>query len=288
MHVEVNGTRLWFDVEGSALVPEGARMRERPTVVLLHGGPGSYDHTYLKPDFGRLTSVAQVIYLDLRDHGRSAWGDPAQWSFEACADDVRAFCDALGIARPVVLGHSLGSMVAMLYAARHPSHPGAVVLQSACGRWDTARMVEAMRRAGGDEVASIAERSYSGDASVTAAEWAQVFRLFGPNVPSADEQARKRFNRPLNELGMELMCRFDALDQLSRIECPTLVCVGALDAVTPVAAAREIVEAMPPGRARLEVIEGAGHFTWKDAPDRYWPMLLEFVAATTAAHDTTR
>jgi pimeloyl-ACP methyl ester carboxylesterase len=57
----------------------------------------------------------------------------------------------------------------------------------------------------------------------------------------------------------------------ARFDCPTLVGVEELDPVTPVAAAREIVDALPRGSARLEVTEGAGHFTWKDAPDRYWP-----------------
>jgi pimeloyl-ACP methyl ester carboxylesterase len=52
----------------------------------------------------------------------------------------------------------------------------------------------------------------------------------------------------------------------ARFDCPTLVGVGELDPVTPVAAAREIVDALPRGSARLEVTEGAGHFTWKDAP----------------------
>ena len=60
MHIEVNGTRLWFDVDGAALVPDGPAMRERPTVVLLHGGPGSFDHSYLKPEFARLSEAAQV------------------------------------------------------------------------------------------------------------------------------------------------------------------------------------------------------------------------------------
>ena len=57
-------------------------MRERPTVVLLHGGPGSFDHTYFKPEFARLTEVAQVVYLDLNGHGRSDRGKPSAWSFE--------------------------------------------------------------------------------------------------------------------------------------------------------------------------------------------------------------
>lgn len=146
MHIDVNGTRLWFDVDGPALVPDGPEMRPRPTVVLVHGGPGCFDHTYFKPDFERLADVAQVVYLDLRDHGRSAWGDPEAWEYETCADDVRAFCDVLGIERPIVYGHSLGGFIAMLYGARHPGHSGALVLDSTAGRFDVPRMVEEFRR----------------------------------------------------------------------------------------------------------------------------------------------
>ena len=75
MQVEVNGTRLWFDVDGPALEPAGRVMRDRPTVILIHGGPGTYDHSYFKPDFDPLARSAQVVYLDLRDHGRSARHD---------------------------------------------------------------------------------------------------------------------------------------------------------------------------------------------------------------------
>ena len=67
------------------------------------------------------------------------------------------------------------------------------------------------------------------------------------------------------------------LDDLGRVAYPTLVLVGELDPSTPVSAAREIVAATAPGRARLKVVEGAGHFTWRDAPDRYWPLLTDFV-----------
>ena len=279
MQIEVRGARLWFDVDGPALVPDGPRMRRRPTVVLLHGGPGSFDHSYLKPDFARLAEVAQVVYLDLPGHGRSAWGDPASWSFERCADDVRGFCDALGIARPVVFGHSLGGFVAMLYGARHPGHPGALVLQSTHGRFDLRRIVDGFRRAGGDEVAATAERVYGGDRrEVTDEQWARCWRLAGPWVTGDQERARTIMHRELNRPGLALMRGFDVLDQLGRVGCPTLVGVGELDPITPVAAARELAAALGEGAARLEVFAGAGHFTWKDAPDRYWPLLLEFVA----------
>jgi pimeloyl-ACP methyl ester carboxylesterase len=279
MHVEANGRRLWFDVEGAALVPDGPAMRERPTVVLVHGGPGSFDHSYFKPDFSRLADVAQVIYLDLPGHGRSEWGEAADWSFESSGDAVRDFCDALGIAEPVVYGHSLGGMVALAYAARHPGHPGALVLQSTMARFDLERIVEGFRRAGGDAVAAIVERVYGGDSeSVTAEEWARCWVLFGLWVTGDDERARTVMNRDLNALGLGRMRRFDVRDQLGAVECPTLVCVGDLDPVTPVASAREIAEALPAGSVRFEILEGAGHFTWRDAPDRYWPLLSDFVA----------
>ena len=277
MQVEVNGTRLWFDVDGPALVPDGATMRERPTVVLLHGGPGGYDHSYFKPDFERLTRVAQVVYLDLRDHGRSARQDPANWTFEVCADDVRAFCDLLGVARPIVFGHSMGGFVAMLYGVRHPGHAGGLVLQSTHARYDLARLVEGFRRVAGDEVAELAGREY-GDDPVTDEEWDRVFAAFGPHVPDPDQLARRIGNPDLDESGTKAFDRFDVVAQLARIDCRTLVCVGELDAVTPVDASREIFDALAPGIGRLEVIEGAGHFPWLDVPDRYWPVIEEFVA----------
>ena len=278
MHVEVSGTRLWFDVDGPALVPDGSRLRERPTVILVHGGPGSYDHSYFKPHFERLTDVAQVVYVDLRDHGRSARDAPAYWNFEVCADDLRAFCDALGIVRPVVLGHSMGGCIAMLYAARYPDHAGALILQSTMARFDLGRLVDGFRRVAGDEVAELARRDYSGD-PVTDDEWAKVFAAFGPQVPSQEELARRIRNTDLGPSGMELLCHLDIVDQLPRISCPTLVCVGEVDPVTPVTAAREIAEALPEKVGQLEEIDGAGHFPWLDRPDRYWSLISTFVTA---------
>ena len=255
-------------------------MRERPTVVLVHGGPGSYDHSYFKPDFAALTRVSQVIYLDLRDHGRSARGDPAAWTFEVCADDVRAFCDALGIVRPIVLGHSMGGFVAMLYGARHPGHAGGLVLQSTHARFDVDRITEGFRAVAGDEVAELAGREY-GDDPVSDDEWDRVFAAFGPRVPDAEQLARRLGNEDVDASG-ERFTEFDVVDQLARIDRPTLVCVGDLDSVTPIDAAREIVDALPPGIGQLRVIEGVGHFPWLDAPERYWPVIEEFV---TEVHD---
>lgn len=276
VHIEVNGTRLWFDVDGPSVVPAGRDMQRRPTIVLLHGGPGSYDHSYFKPHFARLTEVGQVVYLDLREHGRSARRDSASWTMEACADDVRAFCDVLGIERPIVLGHSMGGFIAILYGARHPGHASGLVLASTMARFDLDRLVAGIRAVAGDDVAELARRDFGGD-PVTDAEWARVFVAYGPNIPDGDALARRVGNPTVGAVGMELLLRLDLVQALPRIASPTLVCVGALDPVTPADESRLIVDGLAPGVGELEVFDGAGHFPWLDDPDRFFRVVSGFV-----------
>src|ERR1051325_2157903 len=161
MHVLVNGVRLFFDVEGAKLVPDGAAMREKPTLILLHGGPGA-DHAIMKPAYSALADVAQVIYLDHRGNGRSDAGPKESWTLAQWGDDVRAFCDALGIEKPVVLGVSFGGMVAMSYATRHPDHPGKLILITTEAKGDSHldRRVELFERFGGPEVGALARRRF--------------------------------------------------------------------------------------------------------------------------------
>lgn len=149
MFVAVNGTKLYFDVEGAGLVADGARMRAKPTLVLLHGGPG-FDHTLYKPAFGALADVAQVIYLDQRGNGRSVGSDPETWNLAQWGDDVRAFCDALGIEQPIVFGGSFGGFVAQSYATRNPGHPGKLILSSTAARVEFETIFAAFGRLGGE------------------------------------------------------------------------------------------------------------------------------------------
>jgi pimeloyl-ACP methyl ester carboxylesterase len=184
------------------------------------------------------------------------------------------------IARPIVLGHSMGGPIVLLCGARHPGHAAGLIVSSGFARWDPPRMVEGFRRVAGDEVAEIARRSYAGE-EVPDEQWARVFAAFGPQLPDDEREAHPPKNLELNSHGMGLVRQLDIVDQLSRIDTPTLVCAGELDPVTPVAAAEEIASALPEGIAQLTIIAGAGHFTCKDAPDRYWPMITGFITGTT-------
>ena len=129
MHVSVNGVRLFFDVEGAKLVPDGPVMREKPVLLMLHGGPGA-DHSIYRPAYSALADIAQIVYLDHRGNGRSEDGPREGWNLAQWGDDVSAFCDALGIVDPIVLGASFGGMVALAYATHHPAHPSKLVLIS--------------------------------------------------------------------------------------------------------------------------------------------------------------
>ena len=114
MKVDIGDVQLFFDVEGAKLVLDGPRMREKPTLLVLQGGPG-FDYSHLKSAFSALTDVAQLVYVDHRGQGRSDRSSPEHWHLIQWADDIRAFCRALNIEQPVILGLSFGGFVAQAY-----------------------------------------------------------------------------------------------------------------------------------------------------------------------------
>ena len=69
MHVSVNGVRLFFDVEGTKFVPDGPMMREKPALLMLHGGP-RFDHSGYRPAYSAFAAIAPIVYFDHRGDGR--------------------------------------------------------------------------------------------------------------------------------------------------------------------------------------------------------------------------
>ena len=89
MFAAVRGTRIYFDVEGTGLVPDGPTMRERPVAMVIHGGPGG-DNTGFKPSLSPLSARMQLVYFDHRGQGRSARGDPDRWTLDENVEDMEA------------------------------------------------------------------------------------------------------------------------------------------------------------------------------------------------------
>ncbi len=286
MHVLVNGVRLFFDVEGAKLVPDGPAMREKPTLILLHGGPG-FDHSSYKPAYSALTDVAQVIYLDHRGNGRSDAGPQDSWTLAQWGDDVRGFCDALGIEKPIVLGVSFGGMVAMAYATRHPAHPAKLILVTteAIGGSHRQRRVELFERLGGPEVGALARRRFLETGGLVDQALLEAWRRLAmphytrtPRDPDSVSRTVVRpdvlqwFARPDGEGN-----RFDMLADLGRIQCPTLVMGGEDDPMTPIEAQADIAAALPAHLVRFERFANCGHGIIPDARERGLAMIRDFI-----------
>ncbi|MGI8552787.1 MAG: alpha/beta fold hydrolase [Dehalococcoidia bacterium] len=98
--------------------------RGEPPIVLVHGW--TCDHTYFAPQAEHFSRAHRVISVDLRGHGAS--DTPQQdYTMAQFADDIAWLCQQLGVAKPVVIGHSMGGVIAFELAARHPDLPAAVV-----------------------------------------------------------------------------------------------------------------------------------------------------------------
>lgn len=278
MYLTVNGARLFFDTVGSQLAIDGARMAERPALLVLHGGPG-FDHALMRPYFDRFADTHQVIYLDHRGNGRSG-GEPDSWRLDQWGDDIAAFCDALGVVKPAVYGLSFGGMAAMAYATRHPEHPGRLVLASTAARMDLPATYAAMQALGGERAEAIARRFWSEPSAEAAKEYMAVCMPFYNPRPSLDPLGVQRAI-----MRTEVMFHFivgeqrsmDMRSDLGRIACPTLVTAGGLDPITPVACSRAIAAALPDGLGELEVFEAAGHGVHRDEPERAEASLRRFL-----------
>ncbi|HWA29899.1 MAG TPA: alpha/beta hydrolase, partial [Rhizomicrobium sp.] len=132
MYADLGTARIFFDTAGSQLAIAGEKMLEKPTLIVMHGGPG-FDQSSMRPYFDRFADTHQVLYIDHRANGRST-GEQEDCTLAQWGDDVKALCDVLGIVKPVVYGNSFGGMVAMAYASRHPDHPAKLILSSTAAR----------------------------------------------------------------------------------------------------------------------------------------------------------
>jgi pimeloyl-ACP methyl ester carboxylesterase len=280
MRIKVGDSRLFFDVEGAKLVPDGPAMRERPTLLLLHGGPG-FDHSSFKPNFSPLADVAQVVYLDHRGQGRSDPTGPERWNFAEWADDVRAFCDALEIEKPIVMGTSFGGMVAMAYAARHPEHPAKLILCTTTARVSLDRILNTFVRLGGEQAREVAARFFENPTAANAAEYMKTcLPLYNRNPPPPEMLTRTVFNMDVTtHFFQNTFLAMNLLPGLSRIKCPTLVMGGEDDPITPIANSEDIAAALPKGMVRFERFAAAGHGIVNDTRERFLAVVREFIAA---------
>ena len=284
MRISLGDVSLWFDVSGPSVVLREDAAVERSVLVALHGGPG-LDHTSVKSALEPLAEDFQVLYIDLRGHGRSDRSSAEFWNLRTWADDVRRLCDALGLDKPVVLGSSFGGDVALTYAALFPDHPGGIILaNSTGGHWGGPRVIEAFGRLGGPEAADIVRRIYAKDpAENLPAEFNRVcYPLYSGTPGWAEESRRWRvraiMNMDVNEHYSNEAARFDPWSVVGAVRCPVLVLNGEDDPISPMPVVEELVSQLPADTTRFVRLPGAHHTIFRDRPDLAFPAVKNFVS----------
>lgn len=286
MYVTVNGARLYFDVEGAGLVPDGKKMLEKPTVIMVHGGPGA-DHSVSKPYFSQLSDIAQVVYYDHRGNGRSEFCDESTWNLDQWGDDLKGLCEALGIEKPIVIGTSFGGFVTLSYATRHPGHAGALVLISTAAKVDFGAVYEAFGRLGGPEIREIAETYWENPTDAGRALYREKCVPFYQKTPDASTDWLERiiwrnetalwFNGPRNEHGA-----MDFRGQLGLIDCPALVMVGEDDPITPPVFSDVLAAGIGGAEVRYERYADCGHGVVADKPEAALEEIRRFIRDNSA------
>lgn len=283
MRVNIGDIRLFVDIEGLGLVPRGPALVERPTLILLHGGPG-FDHSSFKPDMGSaFADIAQVVYYDHRGQGRSDRSTPDTWNLNQWADDLVALCEVLGIVKPIVWGVSFGGFVALTYATRHPGHAAKVIADSTAARMDVSKLFPVFERLGGESARAVAEAFWRDPTDeAMGAYMATCMPLYNRTTPAdqADRMARSmataNFDLFRHFLSNEQMT-FDVRSDLANVASPILLLSGDDDPVTPTAAAEEIAAGVPAHLLRFERFANCGHGVMRDQPDAARAIIREFI-----------
>jgi pimeloyl-ACP methyl ester carboxylesterase len=252
MQLSVNGAEVF--------VASGGREFDRalPTVVLLHGA--GFDHTtwalhsrwFAHHGFGLLAP-------DLPGHGRSA-GKPLATIAEM-ADWVAALLDAAGAAKAKLVGHSMGSLVALETAARHPAKISSLSLIGTAATMtvgpDLLQAAEANDHAAIDMV-SIWGLGFQAElgGSLAPGLWMhsgaqRVLEQCRPGVLYSDLAACSAYQ--------------GALAAAAKVAVPVTLILGERDMMTPAKAGKALAAAIP--NARTVVLPGAGHMMMTERPD---------------------
>lgn len=241
-----------------------------PLVMIM--GYGSTMNLWEEGLLKNLAARFQVIVFDNRGIGGTEAGERA-FSIEQFADDAAGLLDALGRGRAHVMGWSMGAMIAQELARRHPGKVNKLVLYAAhCDAELYPPAPEVIRKLT--------------DTSGTQEEQGMRFisLLFPPEwLQSHGERLKEIFFRPMGEIRPEILAKqSQAIDAwksgcglLDRIHNSTLIIAGEADVLVPPQNSRYLAGKIP--RARLDLIEGAGHGLMFQVPEVFCEKVIGFL-----------
>jgi pimeloyl-ACP methyl ester carboxylesterase len=262
-------------------------------MLLLHGYS---NEAHIWDDFVPVVSSHyRVLALDLRGHGDSDWHPEGAYTYDDHVEDVEAIIEALGIDRIVVVGHSLGGRIAMLYGGRNPDRLAGLVIVDSAPELDARGTLRISMEAAENQdpsFRSLAEFEQFLVHLYPAATTASIRRMAEHGVRQRESDGRwilkmdTAFRRAVGgddaSVSREEFERLQAESQdamwaaLKQIPCPTLVVRGAAsDVLSPEVADRMAEETLAHGQ--LAIVARAGHSVMTDNPDGFNAALAEFV-----------
>lgn len=257
-----------------------------PPFLMLHGFTGAKeDFADHAPRFGEHT---EVVLFDHRGHGASDKPrDLDAYSLDRLAADTLAVADALGIDQFVLLGHSMGGMVARRVVLDHPERVAALVLLDTSPgppKGIDASMAEwAAQIALTDGMTAL--RAILDEADVLGTPADQRVRRERPGYIEFNERKWAAVSaEAYAALARAIVHQPDDLERLRTVSCPTLVVVGEQDEpfLEVSAAMAEVI----PG-ARHVVVPDAGHSPQFENPDAYFETVDGFLREALATRSVT-
>jgi pimeloyl-ACP methyl ester carboxylesterase len=239
-----------------------------PTVVFVHGA--QHDHSVWILQSRYLAHHGYgVLALDLPGHGRSE--GPALASVGDLADWVSAVQDAAGVKQAAIVGHSMGSLIALECAARHPDRVSKIaLLATAYPMKVSAELLEATQR--DEPLAQDMVNIWSHLA------YAQYPNNPGPGFWVIGENLRLMQRQKPGVMHVDfLACNAYAggAEAAAKVRCPALFLLARRDSMTPVRAAQDFAKSVQ--GARVVVIDGSGHNMMGEKPDDVLDALLAFM-----------
>ena len=229
-----------------------------PTMVFLHGA--GMDHTAWTFHARWFAHHGRgVLALDLPGHGASG-GRPAARVGDYAEAVIQAL-DAAGAAQAALVGHSLGSLVALEVAARHPGRVRALGLVGAAARIPVnPALIEAARADLPAAAAMIVAWGFGPRATFGAAPSP------GLSLTGLARQVLARSRPGTLHADLTACNGYDAgLDSGSRVWRPTVLVIGEVDRMTPADCGRKLAQAIP--GAKVAELSGIGHMLPLEAPD---------------------
>ncbi len=284
MRARIRDTEIFFDVDGMGLVADGPTMRERPTAMLVHGGPGS-DHAGLKARYGRLTDRMQLVYFDHRGQGRSMRGDPKSYTLDENVEDMEALRRYLGLGPIVSIGTSYGGTVALAHAARYPQSVSHLILVATIAHAGyVERAIEIVASRGTPEQIEQCEALFAGRLD-TPEKMRYYHEVMGSLYTRKDDPA-------LSHLGLQRSIRspdalnrahgpggflrsFDLRPELHKITAPTLILAGRYDWICAPEFSEEIHRLIP--GSDLRIFEESAHSIGGDEPQKFLDAVAGFL-----------